>query len=253
MNAFAAEWIKVRTLRSTPWTLALTVLVAAGIAFLVGMSFRHADPATSRFDAMFATFYGLSLAQLALVVFAVLAVGGEYGTGTIRPSLAAVPRRGTFYLGKVGTVGLCAAAVSALSVAAAFVAGQAGLGPLHTTLTAAGVPQTVAGAFLYLVLIALFATGVAQVLRSSTLSLGVLLPLFFLGSQGLGNIPGVRRVTQFLPDQAGAVILHFFGPPDNPEYDRAFGPWTGMGILALWAAAALAAGYISLRRRDAVS
>lgn len=251
MNALAAEWIKVRTLRSTRWTLGLTVPVAAGLAFLVGWSFRRADPATMRFDPVFASFYGLSLAQLALVAFAVLAVGGEYGSGTIRPSLTAVPRRGVFFLGKVGVVGACAAGASALSVAASFAAAQAGLGPLRTSPGAAGMPGAIAGALLYLVLIALFATGTALVLRSSALSLGVLLPLLLLGSQGLGNVPGLRVVLQFLPDQAGLAILHLFGAPGSPGYNRAFGPWAGLGILALWAAAALAAGYLTLRRRDA--
>jgi hypothetical protein len=100
VSALAGEWVKVRTLRSTLWTLPLTVAVAGGVGYLVGASFRAADPARSRFDPMFATFYGLSLAQLALVAFAALAVGGEYGSGTIRPSLAAVPRRGVFYLAR---------------------------------------------------------------------------------------------------------------------------------------------------------
>ncbi|WP_426508273.1 ABC transporter permease [Dactylosporangium sp. McL0621] len=247
--ALAAEWVKVRTLRSTAWTLALTVVAGGGLAYLTGWSLRRAEP--EHFDALFASFYGLSLAQLALVVFAVLTVGGEYGSGTIRPTLAAVPRRGRYYLAKLAVLALCAAAVSALTVAAAWFAGQSGLASRHTTLTADGVPRTVAGAFVYLVLIALFAAGVAQTLRGSTAALAVLLPLFFLGSQGLGNIPGLRRVTQFLPDQAGVAILHYFGAPDGPRYDRAFGPWGGIGIMALWTALALAAGYVSLRRRDA--
>jgi ABC-2 type transport system permease protein len=244
-----AEWVKIRTVRSTAWTLIITFVTGAGLAYLAGTSLKRAEP--EHFDAMFASFYGLSLAQLALVVFAVLAVGGEYSGGTIRPTLAAVPDRRRYYLAKLGVVGLCAAGTSALTVAAAFVLGQAGLGARHVAITAAGVPRTVAGAFVYLVLVALFAAGIAQLLRGSTAALAVLLPLFFLGSQGLGNIPGLRRVTQFLPDQAGAAILHFFGEPDGPRYDRAFGPWAGIGIMALWTAAALIAGYAALRRRDA--
>ncbi|GAA4248950.1 ABC transporter permease [Dactylosporangium darangshiense] len=252
MSAFAAEWIKLRTLRSTRWPLGLTVVVAGGMAYLIGISFAHANPATLRYDAMFASFYSLSFAQLALVVFAVIAVSGEYGSGTIRPSLAAVPRRTAFYLAKMGAVALCLAGAAALSVAVSFAAAQAGLGArLRTSPSADGVAGTIAGAWLYLVLIALFAAGVAQALRSTALALGVLLPVFFLGSQGVGNIPGVRRVAQFLPDQAGVTILHFFGNPDSPDYDRAYGPWGGLGILALWAAAALAAGLLTLRRRDA--
>jgi hypothetical protein len=88
-------------------------------------------------------------------------------------------------------------------------------------------------------------------LRSSVASLAVLLPLLFLGSQGLGNVPKVKVVTQYLPDQAGSVIFHLFGPPGNPVFGRDFGPWTGLAILALWTAAALTGGYLVLRHRDA--
>ncbi|WP_432980718.1 ABC transporter permease [Dactylosporangium sp. CA-233914] len=251
MSALSAELLKIRTVRSMPWTLALTALIAAGLGLLVGNGFRDAEPDPEHFDATFAAFYGLSLAQLALVVFAVLAVTGEYGSGTIRPSLAAVPRRGAFYLAKLAAIALWATGTAAVTALAAFGAAQAGLGPRHTALTAAGVPATVVGAFLYLVLIALYAAGLAQVFRSSTVTLAVLMPLLFLGSQGLGNVPGLKRVTQFLPDQAGAAMLHFFGAPGTARYDRGFGPWTGLGIMALWTAAALVAGYLTLRRRDA--
>ncbi|WP_394813429.1 hypothetical protein [Streptomyces johnsoniae] len=78
-----------------------------------------------------------------------------------------------------------------------------------------------------------------------------MLPLFFLGSQGLGNVPVVGAVAQYLPDQAGAVILHMAGPPEDMRFGRDFGPWAGVGILGLWAAVALAAGYLVLGRRDA--
>jgi hypothetical protein len=45
--------------------------------------------------------------------------------------------------------------------------------------------------------------------------------------------------------------MHIVGPPENPVIARDFGAWTGIGILALWTAAALIGGYLVLRRRDA--
>ncbi|MEO3863011.1 hypothetical protein [Acrocarpospora sp. B8E8] len=92
---------------------------------------------------------------------------------------------------------------------------------------------------------------VATMLRSPTRSLGILLPLLFLGSQGLGNVPGVKAFTQYLPDQAGMLIMHIVGPQDDPRRARDYGPWTGVGILALWAIAALLGGHQVLHRRDA--
>ena len=183
-------------------------------------------------------------------MFAVLTVTSEYSTGTISVSIAAMPRRGLFYGGKLLAATLPVTAVSLVTVLATFLSAQAALGPHRTTLGGDGVPRAITGAFLYLILISLFAMGVATMLRSSLFSLAVLLPLLFLGSQGLGNIPKVKTVTQYLPDQAGAVIMHLTGAPDDPRWARDYGPWTGMGILALWTAAALLGGYLLLRRRD---
>jgi ABC-type transport system involved in multi-copper enzyme maturation permease subunit len=252
----SAEWIKIRSVRSTIWTLVLTVALSVGLAYLVGISFRtnfaHLPPdQQERFDPLFATFYSLNIGQLALVVLAVLVVTGEYSTATIRTSLAAVPRRGLFFAAKVLAGALLAAAVAVVTVPATFAAAQAGLGPHAIALRADGVPVAVVGACLYLTLIYLFATGLAALLRHAIPTLGILLPLLFLGSQGLGNVPKLKTITQYLPDQAGMVIMHIVGYGDDPRFARPYGPWTGMGIMALWTAAALLAGYAAVRHRDA--
>jgi ABC-2 type transport system permease protein len=93
--------------------------------------------------------------------------------------------------------------------------------------------------------------GPTMMMRSSVRALVVLLPLLFLGSQGLGNVPAVKPVTQYLPDQVGMVIMHLTGPADDPRFGRPYDGWTGLGILALWTVAALVGGYLVLRRRDA--
>jgi hypothetical protein len=96
-----------------------------------------------------------------------------------------------------------------------------------------------------------FAMGVAAMARRTALPLGIMIPLLFLDSQGLGNAPKIRTVAQYLPDQAGLVMMRTVVPDRSSIAYRAFGPWTGLGILALWTVAALAGGYLVLRRRDA--
>src|SRR5262245_54328988 len=206
--SLSAEWIKLRSLRSSVVTMVLTFVLSAGLAYLVGLSFRttfaHMPPdQQANFDPLFATFYSLTIGQLALVVLAVFVVTGEYSTTTIVASLTAVPRRGMFYAAKVLAGALLAAAVATVTVPATFAAGQAGLGPHGTSIAAHGVPVAIVGAWLYLTLIYLFATGLAALLRSAIPTLGILLPLLLLGSQGLGNVPKVKTVAQYLPDQAG--------------------------------------------------
>lgn len=249
--AFTAEWTKIRSVRSTIWTALLTFAISVGLTYLVGLSFRSSIDRVQNFDTIFASYYSLTLGQLALVVFGVMVVSSEYSTGTIRATLSAVPRRGVSYLGKVLAVAVVALGVSVLTVFASFAAARQALGPYGPSLDAEGVRAATIGAILYLPLICLFAMGVATMLRSALASLGILLPLLFLGSQGLGNIPKVKEFLQYLPNEAGMVILHVAGQPDDPRFGRDYGAWTGMGIVALWTVAALIGGYVMLRRRDA--
>jgi ABC-2 type transport system permease protein len=250
----AAEWIKVRSVRSTAWTLTLTFVLSVGLAFVFGTSFRTGWAHMSadmrvRFDPLMATFYSLTIGQLALVVLAVFVVTGEFTTGTIRGSLAAVPRRSRFFAAKAATGTLLAAGVAVVTVAATFAAAQAGLGSHGVSPGADGVLEAAAGACLYLMLIFLIALGLAALLRSSIATLSIMLPLLFLGSQGIGFAPGVSVVTKWLPNQAGMMIMHI-EPPTADGYTRPYGPWTGLGIMALWAVALLLAGYAAIRRRD---
>ena len=252
----AAEWIKIRSVRSTVWALAVTFLLGVCLSYVVGLSFRanfsHLPPQQKdSFDPLFATFYSLTIGQLGLVVFGVLLVSSEYGSGTIRASLAAIPQRGVLYGSKVLSGTLVALAASVVTVIVTFFTAQAALGPHRTSLQAGGSAQATLGACLYLTLICAFAMGVAAILRSSARALGILLPLLFLGSQGLGNVPKIKTVTQYLPDQAGMVIMHLTGPPGDARFGRPYGPWTGLGILLLWTAAALISGYLVLARTDA--
>ena len=248
--ALLAEWTKIRTVRSTVWTLLPVMLLCPAGAFLSGQGFRTmlADR-PGVFDPLFATFYTLTLGQLGLAVFGVLAVGSEYSTGTIRSTFMAVPQRGKLYAAKVSAVALTMLAVSVPTVLATFFAAQAGLGPYGLGLGDPGVLEAVLGAVLYLTLICLLATGITAVLRSSVAALVILLPLLFLGGTGAGTIPQIKDYARYLPDQAGMVALHLTVPDDPQRLDLAYGPWTGLGIMALWTLAALAGGLLALRRR----
>jgi ABC-2 type transport system permease protein len=97
-------------------------------------------------------------------------------------------------------------------------------------------------------LIAMFSMGVAAMLRSPMLSLGILMPFFFLISNILGNVDATKKVGRFLPDQAGSKIMQVVTPLDD---DTPYGPWGGLGIMGLWVLAALVGGYVLLKKRDA--
>ncbi|MEU1347377.1 ABC transporter permease subunit [Streptomyces sp. NPDC005775] len=247
--AVGFEWSKVRTLRSVLWSLAVCAGLSLAFALLTGVVVQHqyADkPAPSSFDPVSAGFSGLRLGLIGLVVFGVLVVTSEYSSGTIRSSLAAVPRRGVFYTAKMLAGGLTALAVSAAAAVTSFFLAQATMGDEGVSLTDDGVLPALIGAVLYATLLCLFSMGVAVLLRSSAISMGILVPLFFTISTILTNIPGVGKVAQFLPDQAGGLVLY-----RNVPDEYVLNAWSGLAVLAAWTACAAGAGYLALRRRDA--
>ncbi|MCD7439321.1 ABC transporter permease [Streptomyces lincolnensis] len=248
-----SEWTKIRSVASTVWTLSLAVVVTIGLGMLISALSKNEFDSMSRndrlsFDPTFISFAGMSLGQLAMIVFGVLVVSNEYSTGMIRTSLAAVPQRGSFLAGKIGVATALSLVVGLATSFVAFFLGQAMLGEHKAAIGDPGVLRAVIGGGLYMTLIAMFSMGVAAMLRSPMLSLGILMPFFFLISNILGNVDATKKIGQYLPDQAGSKIMQVVTPIDD---DTPYGPWGGLGIMALWVAAALIGGYILLKKRDA--
>ncbi|MFE9311772.1 ABC transporter permease [Streptomyces sp. NPDC088353] len=248
-----SEWTKIRSVASTVWTLSLTAVVTIALGMLISALSKHAfDSMDERdrfsFDPTYVSFAGMGLGQLAMIVFAVLVVSNEYSTGMIRTSLAAVPQRGAFLASKVVVATGLALVVGMVTSFAAFFLGQAMLGSLGTSLGEPGVLRAVVGGGLYMALIAMFSMGVTVMLRSPMLSLGILMPFFFLISNILVNVSATKKIGRFLPDQAGGRIMQVVPRVGD---DTPYGPWGGLGIMLLWVIAALAGGYVLLRKRDA--
>lgn len=235
-----SEWTKFTTLRSQWFTPLLAVLVSVGITLAVNLAYASDTSLTE--DPSIGVFYGFNFGQVALACFGILLVGQEYNSGTIRASLTAVPRRGRLYGGKlllgagVGLLaGLLITAGSVLTVAR-----TAGL-----DLGTPGTVRSVTAGVLYCPLLVLICLGVTTMLRNLTAAMGLLTPMIFLGTLMLSAIPGVREIAQFLPDRAGQYAFRY---QDDPavRYDH----WTGLLIMALWAAAAVYGGWRSLNRKD---
>jgi ABC-2 type transport system permease protein len=100
----------------------------------------------------------------------------------------------------------------------------------------------VVGCAVYLTLMSLLAAGLTAVLRSGVATLSIVIPFLLIVSFVVGDASS--DIADLLPDRAGQVAFH-------QTWDGAMGPWTGLAVTALWAAAALGAGAWSVRRRDA--
>ncbi|WP_282700077.1 ABC transporter permease [Streptomyces sp. CC219B] len=236
--ALHAEWLKIRTLRSLPG--ALLALLAASTLFsgVAGVS----DTSDPDFDALFTALSGVLPGQIAAITFGAMAMSAEYHGGALRLSLAAVPRRGPWFAAKATAIAVPALVVALATGLAALAAARAGLGDAASGLSAGEQTRGVLGSGVYLMLMALFAAGLTALLRSGVGALSVLIPLALVVSFVIGDAAGT--VADFLPDKAGQIVLY-------ETYDGTLGPWTGLAVTALWAAAALAAGAWSVRHRDA--
>ncbi|MER7571035.1 ABC transporter permease [Streptomyces sp. NPDC126514] len=248
-----SEWTKIRSVASTVWTLSLAVVVTIALGILISLLSKNEFDKMDRedqlaFDPTFISFAGMSLGQLAMIVFGVLVVSNEYSTGMIRTSLAAVPQRGSFLFSKIAVATALALLVGLVTSFLTFFLGQAMLGEHKASIGDDGVLRAVIGGGLYMTLIAMFSMGVAAMLRSPMLSLGILMPFFFLVSNILGNVPATKKIGRYLPDQAGSKIMQVVTPVDD---DTPYGPWGGLGIMVLWVIAALAGGFLLLKKRDA--
>lgn len=259
MSSFPAvlksEWTKIRTVASTSWTLAsalvVTVGVSAALCAVVNATFSDMPKEQQlTFDPTLASFAGMTLGQLAMIIFGVLVVSTEYSTGMIRTSLAAVPGRASFFVGKLTVGTALALAVGLATSFLSFFLGQAILGDRSIGIGEDNVLRAIIGAGLYMAMIALFSMGAAAMLRSSVLAICILIPLFLLITNILGGVPATRKVGQYFPDQAGSKIMQVV-PDAMDSGTTPYGPWGGFGIMLLWVAASLLGGYLVLKKRDA--
>ncbi|MFJ7115149.1 ABC transporter permease [Streptomyces albogriseolus] len=235
---FRSEWLKIRTVRSLLATLFALFAVTTAFSALAAV-----DPEDQGADPLFTALSGITLGQIAALAFGSLAVSAEYREGAaVRLSLTAVPRRGLWFAAKAAAIAAAVLAVSLVTSLAALLAGSAGLGAAADGLTSADQVRGVLGGAVYLTLMALFAAGLATLLRSGVATLSVLIPLILVVSFVVGDALGT--VVGFMPDRAGQTVLR--GEPDGT-----LGPWTGLAVTACWTAAALLAGAWRLRRQDA--
>jgi ABC-2 type transport system permease protein len=256
-RALHAEWTKLVTVPAQLWLAAAVTGLTAAVGLLVAVT-QHAPncPAGTPCSAPDSTALALSgvyVAQLAAIMLGVALVASEYQPRVIRLTLAACPRRGAVFAAKcaVGTAAVLAA--GAAGVAAALLAGGAVLRArgLHTVSYGDPALQRAAvGTLLYLLLVSLLAAGLAWALRHQAAAAGGTAALLFGPYLVARIVPmpphTLHVVLDMSPMTAGlAVQSAVAGAGTAP-----LAPWTGLGVLAVYAAVSLALGRVLLERRD---
>ena len=251
-----SEWTKLRSVRSTMWSLLVTVVLTIGIGILatsvVASRWTRLDIVDRlTFDPVRQSLTGLLFAQLALGVLGVLVVSAEYGTGTIRSTLAAVPNRPLVLASKVAVFGTVALVVSEVVSFGAFAIGQSilrGSTP-SATLSTPGALRAVVGGGIYLTVLGLLALGLAAVIRHTAGAISAFVGVLLILPLIVQALPTsvVDAVGKYLPANIGVTMTSL--RPRLSEHD--FGPWVGLAILGGYALLALLAGGFLMVRRDA--
>jgi ABC-type transport system involved in multi-copper enzyme maturation permease subunit len=253
-QALRSEFTKIRSVRSTYWTLLAVIVITVGLGILFSWGTEShwnqmSAEGRATFDPTATSLAGVILSQLVIVVLGALTITSEHSTGMIRTSLTAMPRRGVVYAAKAIVFTAVALVVGLIASFAAFFAGQALMSSKHinATLAQPHVLRAVVGAALFLAVCGLLAFGIGAALRHTagaiTASIGLLFVLFIL--QNFMPQSWQTHVDKWVPFDAGSQIWTV-----KPSAHM-FSAWTGFAVFCVYAAIAVITGLILFQRRDA--
>ncbi|MBP0459900.1 ABC transporter permease [Streptomyces montanisoli] len=251
-----SEWAKLWSLRSTWITLGLGFVFLVAFGLIAAAQFKsrydsghHMDPDFASSTALSLSLFGTNFAQLALGVLGVLVTAGEYSTGMIRSTLAAVPHRLPVLWSKSAVFGLVSLVVGLVGVFIAFpvVGGIVSGTPAAQSLSDAGVLRALLGAGLYLALVGVIGTALGALLRSVAGGISVLVASLMLVPGLVSLLPSSwqNNVEPYLPSNAGQAMFTL-------HHDAVtLSPTAGLLVFLAWTAVALAGAAWRLMRTDA--
>jgi hypothetical protein len=247
-QALRAELIKLRSLRSIKWTLTAVVAGSLFVTFLATRNISLPGRAGQGFDPTNQSLAGLALGSLAIGVLGVLAIAGEFGSGTIRSSLAATPRRPLFVAAKALAVGGISLVVGEIMTFACFFLGQeilSGSAPT-TTIGRPGVLEALLLSGAFLALLGLFGLGLGLIIRNTAGALATFVGITFMLPLVLHPLASDGYPGRFAPEQilanSVAVVVHQSGQ---------LSPAAGFLWMTFYCAVTLAVATLVLTRRDA--
>jgi hypothetical protein len=242
-----SEWTKLRSVRSTLWSLFVAVVFTIGLAALVpAVRMHHLRPGEHIDNPLELTLAGIQMAQLAIGVLGVLVVSAEYSTGMIRATMTAAPKRLPVLWAKALVYGSTVLALMVPSAFIAFFIAHAILQPHGQAVAfgANGVIRSLFGAGLYLTVIGLFGLALGAIVRNTAGGIALFAGIMFVLPPLMDVLPASWNdaASPYLPLQAGERVLQLQG--------GTLSPWEGFGILCCYAVAATVVAALLLKRRD---
>ena len=251
-GALRSEFTKIRSVRSTYWTLLAMFVVTVGFGALASTGAAH-GPHGPFFDPTRQSLAGLYIGQLIIGVLGVLVISSEYSPGMIRTTLTTNPHRGVMIAAKGVVFTVVALVTSLVTSFAAFFVGQALMSSDHisTTIGSPNVLRAVIGGALFLTACGVLAFGLGLLIRHTAGGIGAVTGLLFVVTILVNFLPQSWQdhVDKWVPALAGGQL--WMTGPRPPGNTPMFGPWTSFAILCGYAGVAVAAGVILFRKRDA--
>jgi ABC-type transport system involved in multi-copper enzyme maturation permease subunit len=255
-GALRSEFTKIRSVRSTYWTMIVLLVITIGIGALVSwLTGSHWNQASASqrasFDPTSNSLVGLFFGQFVIVVLGSMTITAEYSTGMIRTSLTSMPRRGVFFLAKAAVFTVIALVIGEIASFVAFFLGQALLGtaPVHisTSLSAPHVLRAVIGGGLFIAVCGLFAYGIGTLVRHTAAAISIAIGVLFVVPIIVNFLPSSwnNDILRFLPSEGGQAIWR------TTQAAHEWPAWGEFSVFLAYTAAVLIAGYILFKRRDA--
>jgi ABC-2 type transport system permease protein len=253
VDALRSEFTKIRSTRSTYWTLLALIVVCIGIGALAcaGTASHPQGISAAGFDATQQSLAGLYVGQLVIAALGALTITSEYSTGMIRTSLAVQPRRGVVYAAKGVVFAVVTLITGLVTSFGSFFVGQAILSSAHlsATLGQPNVLRAVIGGALFLTACGMLAYGLGAVLRHTAAAISAAIGLLFVLTVLVQFLPHSWQdsVDKWMPALAGSQVW----ATKVTGGAHQFPAWGGFAVLAGWAAATIIVGLVLFRTRDA--
>jgi ABC-2 type transport system permease protein len=251
-GALRSEFTKIRSVRSTYWTLLAMFVVVVGFGALASTGAAH-GPHGPYFDPTRQSLAGLYIGQLIIGVLGVLVISSEYSTGMIRTTLTTNPHRGVMIAAKGVVFTVVALVTSLVTSFVAFFVGQALMSSDHisTTIGSPNVLRAVIGGALFLTACGVLAFGLGLLIRHTAGGIGAVTGLLFVVTILVNFLPQSwqNHVDKWVPALAGGQL--WMTGPQPPGNTPMFGPWTSFAILCGYAAIVVTVAVILFRKRDA--
>jgi ABC-2 type transport system permease protein len=250
-----SEWIKLRSLRSTRWSLLAAVVSMAGLGALVAAiqmnRWSHLEPHERlTYNSLEPAVGGWHLAQLAIGVLGVMIITGEYSTGMIRSTLLAEPRRLPVLWAKLGVYALVTFVLMLVASFVSFFAVQAIVTQHHQqhTLGDPGALRVVIGTALFLTVLGAFSLALGTIVRNTAGGIALFVGLLFVLPGITAILPAATAdaIDPYLPLNAGSGVM-----TATFENSHHLSPWGGFAVFCGYTALAVIGAALTLRRRDA--